>query len=207
MFMTMTMLLWLILATSDQQQAVEAALPPSSCPDGGAASFSCSPAVATVLTLSSSKKLSYPPRLKYYVQAQNNQAASILNSTLTSGSTFGKLAAFAYYITKEADVNSTRVGTIRGLETYDSLDVNETTILVLNTVSYNDGVYKGTVGIHGQGNIAETSYELTIVGGTGSFRGVGGYAAITNLRTCPDPNDTSCSDHTFEHVLHFKNTL
>lgn len=93
-------------------------------------------------------------------------------------------------------MNSTQLGTIRGLEVYDSMNPAYQTILVLNTVTYNDGVYNGTVSLHGQGNIVDTNYEITVVGGTGSFRGVRGYAAITNLRT---PG----SDHTFEHVLHF----
>ena len=143
-------------------------------------------------------RFSYPSTLKYYVHAVLNSTAypvQPINPAATA--TFGQMAVFSYKVTLNPDINSTQVGSIRGLEVYNSINPStDATILVLNTVTYNDGAHDGTISLHGQGNINLTNYELTVVGGTADFRGVAGYAAITNLRT---PG----SDHVFEHMLHF----
>lgn len=138
-----------------------------------------------------------PETLKYYVHALDGSGPTIVKAVDPAPSTFGQLCVFAYQLNQGRAANSTHLGYIRGLEVYNSQDPTAETILLLNTVTYSDGTYNGTISLHGQATLSETNYELTIVGGTGDFRGVRGYAEIVNLRT---PG----SDHVFEHVIHFE---
>lgn len=145
-----------------------------------------------------STKFSYPSTLKYYIHAilATSTAYIVHPVNPVATGTFGQIAVFSYTATMQPEMSSTQVGSIRGFEVYDSVDTSYATILVVNTLTYDDGVYNGTISLHGQADINLTNYEITVVGGTADFRGVSGYAAITNLRT---PG----SDHVFEHVLHF----
>jgi hypothetical protein len=95
---------------------------------------------------------------------------------------FGEVDVFDLNITDGADASSSRcLGSVRGFTVQTSYDPASGSAssrdVEVELVTYDDGMgLNGTVSM--QGLILNAPNEIAIVGGTGSFRGVRGYALI-----------------------------
>ncbi|MCO5607150.1 hypothetical protein L7F22_061343 [Adiantum nelumboides] len=127
-------------------------------------------------------------RLQYYVQVLVGDPSLHQNllpplNTSYSGP-FGHAELFAFNATAGPERDSASVGTVRGYTIDSAYRVSDTIDLIeVELISYNDGVYKGTIQI--QGEIVATpgpaGNEVAIVGGTGSFRGARGFGLIARV--------------------------
>ncbi|MCO5561481.1 hypothetical protein L7F22_015102 [Adiantum nelumboides] len=127
-------------------------------------------------------------RLQYYVQvlvgdvSLNQNLLPPLNTSYSGP--FGHVELFAFNATAGPERGSASVGTVRGYTIDFAYRASDTIDLIeVELISYNDGVYKGTIQI--QGEIVATpgpaGNEVAIVGGTGSFRGARGFGLIARV--------------------------
>eukprot|EP00250_Pteridium_aquilinum_P018729 c24183_g1_i1 orf=286-894(+) len=164
-------------------------LEPSSC--------ATSAGVEACISLDAAHKTKkYPSTLEFYVHSAATTTSYILQpSNPSSSGDFGQLAVFDYTITSTPDASSHTLGSIRGLEVWTSSSTTSfISILALNTVTYDDGVYSGTFSLHGNAIVNLTNYRIPCVGGTDDFAGVSGYSNVSKYL----PNPT-----VFIHKLHF----
>ena len=123
------------------------------------------------------------PSLQYYVQVELGApdfqvGLPALNQT--SSAQLGQINVFDLNVTEGFDrFTSQCLGSVRGytVETSYVSGEDASRAVEVELLTYNDGRgVEGTISM--QGVIKDTPNEIAIVGGTGSFRGVRGYAAI-----------------------------
>ncbi|KAI5077725.1 hypothetical protein GOP47_0007549 [Adiantum capillus-veneris] len=134
--------------------------------------------------------------LEYYVQVGIGQPdlqelIPAINTTYSNN--FGSTQLFAFNVTEGADPSSTLLGYVRGY-TVESSYTSTGVAVEVEILSYNDGTLNGTVSI--QALITNGPNEVSIVGGTGDFRGVSGYGLVNFV-------NTSGNIVLFHHELHF----
>lgn len=140
--------------------------------------------------------------LQYYVQvlvgdvSLNQNLFPPLNTSYSGP--FGHGELFAFNVTKGPERESELVGYARGFTIDSAYKASQVIDLIeVEFVSYNDGVYKGTIQIQAEIVITpDATNEVAIVGGTGSFRGARGFGFVSRLLL--DGNY-----RLFRHQLHF----
>ena len=131
--------------------------------------------------------------LEYYVQVvagppYTGQLAPPFNTNTTYN--FGAVAIFDFNITEAASNSSKSLGHVRGYTVQTSYTATSHEVEV-EVVSYDDGAgINGTLSF--QGLINTSTNEISIVGGSGSFRGAHGYVIISRI----NPN-------LYHHSLYF----
>ena len=131
--------------------------------------------------------------LEYYVQVvvgspYTGSVAAPLNINTTYN--FGSVEVFDFNITEGASNSSKSLGHVRGFTFQTSYTATSHEVEV-EVVSYDDGAgVNGTLSL--QGLINEFTNEISIVGGSGSFRGARGYVVISLI----NPN-------LYHHSLYF----
>ena len=133
------------------------------------------------------------PSLEYYVQVvvgspYTGSVAAPLNVNTTYN--FGSVEVFDFNITEGASNSSKSLGHVRGFTFQTSYTATSHEVEV-EVVSYDDGAgVNGTLSF--QGLIIPSTNEISIVGGSGSFRGARGYVVISRI----NPN-------LYHHSLYF----
>ena len=120
--------------------------------------------------------------LEYYVQVvvgppYTGQLAPPFNANTTYN--FGAVQIFNFNITEGASNSSKSLGYVSGYTVGTSYTATSHEVEV-EVVSYDDGAgVNGTLSF--QGLINESTNEISIVGGSGSFRGARGYVVISMI--------------------------
>lgn len=112
--------------------------------------------------------------------------APVLTAPL--GSLFGSLVVFDESITSQPDANSLEVGRGRGMYLSDANDNMGRAIDFIWTAQFNaaSGYGSGTtMSFAGFDRTTDQTREISVVGGTGTFRYARGYAIITTTSLSP----------------------
>ncbi|KAH7431168.1 hypothetical protein KP509_08G034000 [Ceratopteris richardii] len=119
------------------------------------------------------------PFLKYYVQAGLTAAylGELIPPLNSTQSTFGQTKLFAFNVTEGEDATSRLLGSMRGYTVQASATPDYHSVEV-EVLEYNDGSLNGTISLQGIVTVGKTN-EIAVVGGTGDFRGIRGYAVIS----------------------------
>ncbi|KAH7300395.1 hypothetical protein KP509_24G060500 [Ceratopteris richardii] len=130
-------------------------------------------------------------KLSFYLQQEIGlnelimvpSARAPVNGTATG---FGLEMVYEFIMTKTKDASSAVMGYVRGTATAVNNTAAATVFFVSNVVHID---YKGTAGTlsqQGEGVFTESSWEFSVVGGTGDFRNAVGYSIgkpISSSRT------------------------
>ena len=126
------------------------------------------------------------PSIEYYVQVELGASdfgidlPGLNHTSRPSNAQFGEIDVFNLNITDGIDrTTSQNVGSVRGFTIQSSYlpGASASRDVEVEVLTYDDGNgLKGTIML--QGIIENAPNEIAIVGGTGSFRGVRGYAFI-----------------------------
>ncbi|KAG6548262.1 hypothetical protein Mapa_010313 [Marchantia paleacea] len=101
--------------------------------------------------------------------------ASGIRTPVLGNFTFGNTNVFSTPIRKTIERNSTLLGIAGGI--FTSLS-QENQFFYQFTASYNSADFVGTISGQGMSTPREPSWEVSIVGGTGDFRGARGYVVV-----------------------------
>ncbi|KAH7292235.1 hypothetical protein KP509_29G058300 [Ceratopteris richardii] len=122
-------------------------------------------------------------RLQYYVEVMIGEVSQSLLPPINESQTgpFGHANLFAFNATAGPQTAPTRIGSVRGFTLNSANRPSEMIDLIeVELISYDDGVYRGTIQIQGEIRSIPAN-EIAIVGGTGSFRGVRGYGFVQQV--------------------------
>ncbi|MCO5574615.1 hypothetical protein L7F22_028404 [Adiantum nelumboides] len=129
--------------------------------------------------------------LSYYLQQEIGlnelimvpAARAPVNGTATG---FGLEMVYEFVMTETADPTSAVMGYVRGTAIAVNNTAAATVFFINNVVSLDYKGVKGTLSQQGEGVFTASSWEFSIVGGTGAFRNAVGYSVavpISGTRT------------------------
>ncbi|EFJ21369.1 hypothetical protein SELMODRAFT_37655, partial [Selaginella moellendorffii] len=122
--------------------------------------------------------------IRFYLHDQfngSNPTTAIVLPPRNNETLFGQVAIFDDKLTTESSINSKPVGRAKGFLVIDSL--SKSSFLQSMTVELEGR--KGTIVLHGQNPFTESRREIAVVGGTGEFRNVQGYALTSTTGAEP----------------------
>ncbi|EFJ35057.1 hypothetical protein SELMODRAFT_404858 [Selaginella moellendorffii] len=125
--------------------------------------------------------------IRFYLHDQftgSNPTSAVVLPPLNNKTLFGQVGILDDKLTKESPINSKLVGRAKGFLVLDSL--SSSSFLQSMTVELEGR--KGTIVFHGQNPFTEPQREIAIVGGTGEFRNVQGYALTSTIGSEPGGN-------------------
>ncbi|XP_024517004.1 dirigent protein 7-like [Selaginella moellendorffii] len=121
--------------------------------------------------------------IRFYLQDQfngSNPTTAIVLPPRNNETLFGQVAIFYDKLTTESSINSKLVGRAKGFLVIDSLGKSSFLQIMMELEGR-----KGTIVLHGQNPFTESQREIAVVGGTGEFRNVQGYALTSTTGAEP----------------------